>query len=117
MLWLMASLPGNGARRRRSVPPGVDWSGSVPTYLSQRPPRFSVSRFIDHESWKKKPVTVAMFSENAGELKMRTDTGAPVVVDQPVIVQHRVVRGVVETAPLHAGLEQVLAAQAALAEA
>ena len=56
-------------------PPGDDCSGSVPTYLSQRPPRLSVSRFIDQASWKKKPVTFATFFENAGEFHSRTEAG------------------------------------------
>ena len=40
---------------------------------------FSVSRFIDHESWMKKPVTIATFFENAGELNWRTEVGTPLL--------------------------------------
>ena len=74
MLWLMASLP-DTERAPEKVPPCVDWSGIVPTYLSQRPPTFRVSLPTENESCTKKPVTLAAFSEIAGELKMRTDTG------------------------------------------
>ena len=40
---------------------------------------FRVRRFIDQASWTKKPVTVATFFENAGELYSRTAVGTPLV--------------------------------------
>ncbi len=115
MVWLIASCS-DTVRAVPNVPPAPDWSGSVPTYLSQRAPRFSVRRFIDQESWKKKPVTVATFFGHERRVPLPDGRGHAVVVDQPVIAEHRVVGAVVETAPLRAGLEQVFAAPAGLAE-